>query len=143
MEMSHSLPIRKLALVMAFLVCMTTTGFTMNIHFCGGKFQDVAFFSEETECTMMKEAKQKASCPMHAELTQPCCEDQDLSIDSSSHETFLIKTLQLQHELTAVPGPVESFQVPVLTAEFRLSYTTYRPPPIDRDIPVFIQSFLL
>ena len=128
---------------MAFLMCITTTGFSMNIHFCGGELQDVAFFSGDTECSMMMEMKQAPACPMHAQVTKHCCQDKDLQIEADAPETFFGKSAEL-HPVWNLAAPEMNPAVPSSAEKALLaSFTTYRPPPLQRDIPVLVQSFLL
>ncbi len=134
---------RNTALIMAFLFLMTATGFSMNIHYCGGELKDIAFFSDEVECSMMAEMKMAKSCPMHDMVATDCCEDQDVQVAADSPESYVTQSISLQPDWE--PAPTQE----VLTfsgrtsPELLRSYTTYRPPPIDRDIFVLVQSFLL
>lgn len=137
-------PIKRfIALSMVILVLISTTGFTMNIHFCGGELQGIAINSGEVDCNMMAEARKAAPCPMHAVQSTDCCEDQDVTLEPDSPETFLAKFQMAEIEWQAAPTQTWVIPVVIRSDAFLISWTTYRPPPIDRDIPVLVQSFLL
>ncbi len=128
---------------MACLVLLSTTGFSMNLHFCGGQMQDVSFFGDEVECSMMQKVQDKPSCPMHAMKAMDCCKDQDLNIDSKSPETLFVKNLELHNSLSLAVLPVEQEMLsPVLTRSI-IPLLPYRPPPADREIIILVQSFLI
>ena len=105
--------------------------------------QDIAFFNDEVECNMMSSMKKNAECPMHAVKSMNCCEDQDLTVEASSHESIFLSGLQMQMEWVAVVAPAPLvLKSPYINQEFN-SFIPYRPPPPDRNIIVLVQSFLL
>ncbi len=133
---------------MALVVLVSTTGFTMSMHFCGGELQDLAFFAEAKAC----EAHTEALPPCHQQedtshdegKKDPCCQDQLIvsEVQESLSETVIHP--ELKPDLTfiaVVTSMLLSFGQKDLP-HFP-SYLHYIPPLIERNIPVFVQSFLL
>jgi hypothetical protein len=126
----------------AILLLITGTGFSMNIHYCGGNLQDISFFNEGSECEMMVSMKKKA-CPMHEAVSTDCCEDQDVVLEADSPDAFIATSPDLKFSWVAIPAPSFVYDTERLAEVSYSIYSTYRPPPITKDIPVLVQSFLL
>lgn len=133
---------RHMALVMAFLLLITGTGFSMTVHYCAGEIRDVSFTGENIECEMMANM-QKNACPMHTQATSSCCEDQDLTLEGDSHESYLVKTFNPGADLVAIPTPPVMLPVIPATQDNHTFSFTYRPPPPDSEIFLLVQSFRL
>lgn len=134
------------ALCVALLILVSTTGFAMNAHFCGGELQNVAFFKQAEPCK--EHTKQLSSC--HHQNTsdaetgkKACCEDQTVINDG---QELLAKSITLK-----VPKPDLTSIVVVASFVFAVTPTSTQyfsnshhiPPLIERDIPVLVQSFLI
>ncbi len=135
------------ALCMALVILVSTTGLAMSEHFCGGELQDIAFFGQAKVC----EAHVKQVPPCHHEQVatgaqvnkKSCCEDK--TVISQQQETLAQTVLkELQPDLSFV-AVIASYLL-VLTSEHTpqvAQHTNYIPPLIEYDIPVLVQSFLL
>jgi hypothetical protein len=62
------------SLFLAVLVIISSTSFTVGIHFCMGEASDVAVFSSATECEM-----QQALPPCHRQHKSSCCDDETIT----------------------------------------------------------------
>jgi hypothetical protein len=122
---------------------ITGTGFSMNIHYCGGEMQDIAFWSNEVTCEMMAAAKKANPCPMHAVVASDCCENKDIEVKAEDPESYLTSTIHISLDWTAVTTSSITYSVDLPHLSEKFVYNTYRPPPIERDIPVLVQSFLI
>lgn len=137
------------AILLSLLVLLSSTSFTFNMHFCMGEMKSIALFSSASPC---QKKNQRPPCPRgihdqdgssHSQMTKKgCCEDQSLVKDGLEELT--------QTSSVSVPDVP---MMAALYATFSLlsdspfvhsgSYNEYSPPLIERDIPVFIQSFLI
>jgi hypothetical protein len=131
------------AIFLAGLVLITSIGVTVNLHLCGGNVQSIALFVKARPCKM------EMPKPCHGSKTQTkrtgCCEE----------ESILLKGKETTAELKTVTELTPSFNLisvilPVLYSinevdSFSTSpgYAHYKPPLIERDITVFVQSFLI
>lgn len=148
---------RFFALTMAFLMFFTSVGFAMDMHYCGGQLKSVSFFgkaktchdiAEESETPMMKD------CPHHKKMmaeNKGCSEDKDCC----SNKTVHLQSDQVQKNQTndfVVSKELKQFAIAYVTVffadDFNLereaaNFGHYKPPLIQRDIPVLNQTFLL
>ena len=151
--MRKSLPYRILAIFMAFLMFFSSTGFSMDIHYCQDELQTISLFGKAKSCFEMNDVIQPSMnvevCLMDKDFTQvdrkKCCHNERLSIES----------LEFQ-ELSKQKIPIEISVVKFLTTfiytyinlfsidtNHSNEYITYYPPILNPDIQVLFQSFLI
>lgn len=140
--------IRKiLAICMTMVILVSSTGFTMSLHFCGGELQNFAFFTQAESCKMEVKAlppcqHESTSVPMIKK--ESCCKDQTVVKESQEVVTGIVAFNKLIPDFTLM-AMVASFLVSFLspiTSHFP-QFHNYSPPLIERNIPVLVQSFLL
>lgn len=132
---------------MAMVMLVATTSFTMSAHFCGSELQHVSFLG------------QVESCEMHTRQIPPCQHEQkqESQIEKKSCCKDLTIVSEYQESLTSSMVPkvikpdfkfiavLSSFFTTIITeyVPYFSKYHQYRPPLINRDIPVLVQSFLI
>lgn len=132
---------------MTLLILVSTVGFAVSAHLCGGKVQNVAFFSKAKTCEAHVEklptCHKEDSSENNAEKNS-CCEEFYLVQQAQEYETQVSFLKELKPDLKLVVLVVQFVEshVPVYNYSFSF-YTQYSPPLIKRDIPVLVQSFLL
>lgn len=125
---------------LAVLVLIASASFTVNLHLCGGQVQSVAFIEKATPCPMEVQTP-----PCHKELAKrsSCCDDEQLVYEGQDfkiHEPVNLSTVQVAW---VIELPLISCLIPeYITAEVQ-HYSRYKPPILQHDIPVLIQSFLI
>jgi hypothetical protein len=118
------------------------------MHLCNGELQDLSFLGTAADCPMEQQKEKLPAChnlPASDDADSDCCDDhtlvfeyEDATIDINAQ--FLAKTLDIKF--------VAAFQAIILqffaseTAP-KPTYALYKSPPLARDIPVLVQSFLL
>lgn len=140
--------VKKIAAIsLAAVVLITTTGFQLNAHYCAGSLKSFSFFGEAKACK--HEVKVIKPCHKHAEMLSfersenDCCDYKDLNLEPAAYEAMAMAKIMLDHSFEFVPqATVIDFSVQISDAQLDF-ITTYRPPPIERDIFVLVQSFLL
>ncbi len=88
-ELTYSDMLRKkhilkpLALVLAFIVGLSSMGLSMDKHVCQGKVKSVAFFGKAKTCLQMQsDTETSGTCRMHrhcrhsGKKTKPCCHNE-------------------------------------------------------------------
>jgi len=104
----------------------------------------------EHYCTMQKQVTE--SCPMHAEKTccekkkepkDDCCKD-ELAFEKFSSD-YLVKTFKTDAPVLKIENVLLREITPQIALKnlINFTYDMRGSPPIARDIPVFIQSFLI
>ncbi len=134
--------------MLSLLVLLSSTNFTLGMHFCMGQLESVALFSDPDPCEM---APQKSPCSTdkhdpdceHQQLTKKgCCEDHTLVLEGSE-ELSIVKPFSIPDvHMAAVLYAMVSF-IFTSPSVSHYSFNDYSPPLIERDIPVLIQSFLI
>lgn len=147
---------RIIAVMMAFLMFFTSAGFTMDMHYCGGELKSVSFFGKAKTCHDMageNETPMK-DCPHHKKMMaekKGCSEDKDCC----SNKTVQLQSDQDQKVQTndfVVSKQLKQFVIAYVAVFFAddfdlqreaTTFAHYKPPLIQRDIPVLNQTFLL
>ena len=141
---------RFIAILMAFLVLLTSIGFNIDMHFCGGQLKNISFTGKAESC----HKNSMADCPFHKKMmaenggknftSKNCCSNHTAYFQTDLIEDIqtmdIVVTSQLQQFVTAFVLVFLQNQVVETTPS---TFTAYSPPDISRDIPVLIQSFLI
>jgi hypothetical protein len=126
-------------LLLALLVLVSSTSFTVGMHFCMGKVKSIALFTKAEVCE-----KERSQPPCHRHASKPCCEDETVV-----HRSDDFKTSISESYFTA-PVPAEIQQHMLLIAEIiptapasTFPYFNYDPPLRSCDITVEHRVFLI
>lgn len=134
--------------MLSALVLLSSTSFTLGMHFCMGQLENIAFFSGAEPCEMVT---QKSPCATdkhdpdceHQQVTKKgCCEDQAVVMEGHEDLTQVSKVAVPDFQMIAVLFAVVSFLFSA-TAVDHYTFNDYSPPLIERDIIVLVQSFLI
>lgn len=127
------------AVVLAFLVLVSSTSFMVGVHLCMGEIENIAFFSKADSCE-----KEQTVPPCHLHSKSPCCEDETVM-----HEADDFKA-SVGHYHLAVPAPIDMGQALILisgvipTAPLaRFRFHNYDPPLRSLDLTVEHHVFLI
>lgn len=142
---------RTILLTLSLLVLLSSSGFSMGVHFCGEVLQNWALFHKAEACPMEQQkplpchgGKQEAPAKQAAD-DMDCCEDNLVVADGvddavTSKDPASLKKPQMP--LLAVLHTALLFlQAQAVTEQ--AVFSSYFPPPLIRDIPVLVQSFLI
>jgi hypothetical protein len=126
------------AVILAFLVLVSSTNFVIGVHYCMGKVKDVAFLTKADAC------KNETKLPPCHKQTKPCCEDETIL-----HKGDDLKAPVNQLDFT-LPVAIEMEQPLVLLAEIIPSspvahreHYLYDPPLRSYDITLAHHVFLI
>ncbi len=112
---------------------------------CRGHVKDISLRAEAKPCAMELMAKEfgvEKSCGLSA--SGNCCQDRSLKFEGNDYNYKFNKQLSLFSSVVisaVLPQPL--FELFTTDSSDLFSYTQFKPPLIDRDIPVLVQSFLL
>ena len=117
-----------ISLIILFLV--STFGFTINEHYCGGHKSGVSLYLAAT-----------CSCGDN-EMEANCCENKSQFVHLDEDYIIVAHNLNFNTELFAemVDLCIELLIESNVTPAHQF---TYKPPLIERDIPILVQSFLI
>ena len=116
-------------------------GFTLSSHFCGGKRvkTELTLFNNDVSCGMEETTN---SCESKEQMKANCCQNEFQKIQLEDEYNLQQIQIKLSSDF------VFAFVVTYLDlALYSLSeyyvFQDHSPPPIIRDIPVLVQSFLI
>ena len=123
---------------MAGLLLLASAGITLHKHYCMGRLKNVAVFEKAESCMAMMGMEKDEDCPMD------CCKDtsEEIKIDDLKKVSEQINLVPDLKVLAVVTYFLIDFDL-VSRANHYTSYLNYKPPLIDQDIPVLVQSFLI
>ena len=127
------------AVVLAILVLVSSTSFTIGMHLCMGEVQNIALFSKADSCE-----KELSLPPCHRHTKAACCDDETVINDADDFKA------SAAHYHVAVPSPIDIEQTLVLISEIfptaplsGVKYYKYNPPLRSCDLTVEHQVFLI
>ncbi|GAB3204019.1 hypothetical protein ABID22_003250 [Pontibacter aydingkolensis] len=134
-------------LTLTLLVLVSSTGMAVSMHICGGELRDVTFFGAEADCPMEKEEEVVPPChaPKQTADEEACCEDHQVIVErldvAAKHKDLSLTSLQDIQLMAVVKAVILQFYTS--DTDLKPAYALYESPPLARDIPVLVQSFLL
>ncbi len=127
--------------MLALLVFASSSSFMVNMHYCGGHVQSVSLIEKATPCPM---EVQLPPCHKKETLQSGCCEDKGLAFegkDFSSQVKDMTSFTSMAGWVSELPLIMEIIQITESVTSN--SHTAYRPPIVERDITVLVQTFLI
>lgn len=134
-------------LTLTLLLLVSSTGVAVGVHVCGGELRDITFFGAKADCPMDKPQKKAPAChaPQQNADDAACCVDHQVVLErlnaTDEHKTVTLNKLQDIKFIAAVKAVILHFFASEV--ELKPTYALYESPPIARDIPVLVQSFLI
>jgi len=142
---------RTYALVLSVLMLSVSTGFTVDMHYCGGKMQSYSVFGEAESCMAMdrdiacNESDGNKHSNRHCTVEKKkCCENRMLYVQPV--ESLNVSVSPAAQEISDLSEAiVATYEVRLSPALFEASFLNYhyRPPILLRTTPVVLQSFLI
>lgn len=136
-------------LALTLLVLVSSTGISVGMHLCGGELSEISLFGGAADCPMERQKETLPPChqvPDAAATPADCCDDHTFVLEnqemaSDTKAQLLAKQLDLKFVAAAVKAILLRYYGWQETLKH--AYALYASPPIARDIPVLVQSFLI
>jgi hypothetical protein len=138
--------LRFLNIILALLIFVSSTGFTINSHFCKDQLKDIRVFFKADDCYKKYYAqKTKKACHVKKQSCENnCCKNTSeyykLDLDQQLN-SFDFKAFE-SPQLIATLWVILNFKL-TITDSKSTDYLNYKPPLIVSDLPVDLQTFLL
>ena len=128
--------------LLAGIVLLASVGVTLNLHLCGGKVQSIALFVKAQPC---KEVQKPCHGTEHHAKKNGCCEEKSIVMKGKETNAEVKAATQINpaFSLISVILPVLYSVINTDASVSTPQYAQYKPPLIERDITVFVQSFLI
>ncbi len=127
------------AVLMAFVVLLSTMSFTYSEHYCGDFLVDSALFSKAKSCGMeMEIASVESDCNS---FKKDCCSDEVKKIEGQSNLKIDFNNLTIPQQEFVVAFTYSYLNLFDETINDKVSFLDYSPPLVDKDISVLYQVF--
>jgi hypothetical protein len=133
---------RSIAMCMTIVVLMTTTSFTIDMHYCGDTMVDYSFFHNASTCKMEK-AILTASCGNPEMKKQSCCSDEQLIVTGQDDLKDNFSKLTFEQQVFVASFTYSYISLFEGTISNEVAFVDDSPPFIKRDVQVLHQSFLI
>lgn len=161
--MNIALKHRITAGLMAVLMLITSSGLSMDVHYCRGEFKNFSFFGEAEPCEMALKHQEKTkvkkthscchakkvekvevkTCTHDSEIKGNCCNNESYTIATSDAYEVEQFTIDFTNLIVEVPQ-IYSLELAFISFKSELDYFHYyHPPPISRDIQALHQVFII
>ena len=153
--MKHGKFKRVLALVLAILLLVSSTGYSIDLHFCQGQFQTFNLYGKAKKCHDNKKvspchASTKPVCQPSEDLLSAagensgCCRNQQVEIEASVRDVISTELISLPDiDFSPITVLISADQDPSESFNYRVSYPVYKPPNPERDIQILYQTLLI
>lgn len=129
------------SVILSLVILVTSMGFTVSSHVCGGKKVKtvLSIGSSDVSCGMEKKANNCSTKPI---MKKNCCEDEVLLIQNDEDYTQQLTNFDFSPDflIAYFTSYIELFENETIETDF---FTDHSPPPLIKDIPVLVQSFLI
>jgi len=125
-----------MSLVMALVVLLSTTSFTVNMHYCGDNLVDMKIYQEAEGCGM--EIPMTNSTSETALSKTPCCKNEQLLIQGQNELQTPIDSLSFSIEYFVVSTVYSYINLFESLPKEVIPFKDYSPPNLVTDIHVII-----
>lgn len=142
---------RFIALSLAVILFSATVGFSLDLHYCQGKVKSFSVFGSAKGCDEIAAAEM--TCAHHEAVASeddrlmfsrpPCCESARLLLQSVQ-ECVTAQTAAPADDVRHIQvTPLPDLFAPFKPSKLQLlpKPEKYKPPPLHRNTPVYIQNF--
>ena len=131
-----------ISILLSILMLASSTGVTYAKHFCGDfeVISTITLGEKDLSCSMSMEAD---DCDDGKLESNYCCKNKYESIDTD--DNFSLASFDVQISVPFFASFVSVFVLQQVEEDISslLFYPNYDPPPIDKDIPVLYQVFII
>lgn len=138
-------------LSLSFMVILASAGIMVSKHYCQGELKNFALFVKAKQCHDVRVHKTKTQCHPERNTCQKsekkegrkCCENKTVFLETDDFiSTMASPKVNPEFQLIAVAFIL--YNDLLFSTEKRfVKFLNYKPPLIESDIPVLVQSFLL
>lgn len=125
-------------------VLLSTISHSISMHFCGDEIQSMAVFGQAQQCEEHDNACDHGGKANHTSVNQKgCCEDATVLIDSDKYGSKKTETVIVESSYFFLPVARLVQEFSSLEGLAFNHFLHYRPPLIERDIIILVQTFLI
>lgn len=124
---------------LAFVVLLSTTSFTVDMHYCGDFLVDTGVFSKAETCGMEEE---KPSSNETSEFKKSCCSNEQIFIDGQ--EELRVNSVDItieKQQLFATAFLATYINLFEVSDKYLIPYKEYSPPKLIENTRILNQVF--
>jgi hypothetical protein len=128
------------AVIMTFVVLISTLSLTVDMHYCGETLVDVAFFSEAETCGMEQKKSTTSKCSV---MKKNCCSDEQIVIEGQDELQITFDKITFKQQLfvaTFFQSYVNLFKGLEISV---IPFSDYPPPFLVKDIQKLDEVYLI
>ncbi len=134
-----------MVLALTLLLLVSSTGISVGMHVCDGELHDISLFGGANECPMEQQQQVLPPCHAPAPTDDDCCHNHTFVLESiedaaDSKAQLLHKQLDLKFIAAVKVVLLQLFEQQLA---LKPTFAHYSSPPLVRDVPVLLQSFLI
>ena len=141
---------------MAFMLLLSSTGFSIDLHYCQGNIKSFSIFGTAKSCHAKTEKnhcqQSKISCHFVKSTIEAsdaseknCCSNESIVVTPDMDTQKVVSEQLTETNISFISAFVAVFYAgqTLDLAKLIIPHQNYIPPLLNQDIPVLIQSFLL
>jgi len=140
---------QSIAFTLIFLMSFSSVGLAVDMHFCKGDLKSINFFGKAKTCHQKSIEGTKKQCPHHKMMgvdseQNDCCNNQMASYQTDQATTSQINFIDFENPICPIVKCPISMLIDLDDKyDEIIPFEKYKPPLIQADIPILVQSFLL
>ena len=128
------------SILMAFVVLFSTMSFTIDMHYCGDKLVETAIFHKVKGCGMDTQKLESKDC----ELTKKnCCSDKQVVVDGQDELQITLDKISFNQQVFILAFFETYNNLFQLLDKEVISFQTYKPPLVVRQIFKLDETYLI
>ena len=139
---------RSFAMILALMIFTSSTGLSIDMHFCQGHLRSLSFIGDAKSC--VEKANSDLACKPLATSNQRkccpigCCQDKLIELDLAADQYYVIDAiLEVQQEICQLFTQVEKIDESFSFEKHLKSPVQYKPPKIIERIYGLVESYRL
>ena len=131
-----------ISIVLSSLILLSSSGLAYAKHYCGSfeMLAKVTLGEESLSCGM---TMQVDACGDEKEESHSCCSNKYLKVNTDDHFNKVAFEYDFQGEWIFIPVETLEFQDVSFIPEKVIVHNYYRPPPLERDLQILYETFLI
>ncbi|MDC7995490.1 HYC_CC_PP family protein [Altibacter sp. HG106] len=132
---------QSISILLSLLLLLSSSGLSYAQHFCGDyeMLAKVTLGEQHLSCGM---AMESSTCDGPSD-THGCCDNHFTKVDTDDHFSKASFDMALDTTFVIAFASVFVLDIPVVNSKETTALITYRPPPLERDIQVWYEVFLI
>ena len=142
----HSRIIRLFSVTLALNILMVTIGVALDFHICHGEIKSIGVFEKANVCSNMGT---NSSCDSTKESNEnglsqeSCCRNEQVLCSVNIESSVRVYAENVSQDIVGFDLIIFPFRKTITIDKYTKAIPLLRPPPIEKDISILFQTFLI